>query len=141
MRTKVLLELQYLGTRFLGWQPQPAEDGVAVYDVLAPALRAATGQDGGPVAAGRTDKGVHAMHQGVTFTIRTKRPASEDVAARALELAALRDTINARLPGPTSALQSIGPRVSPSRTAGESLTALIGTHRPPTPTDPTFGRH
>ena len=71
MRHKLRLELQWLGTHYGGWQAQPGVPGPpSIYEVLHAALKEATGQDGGPVPAGRTDKGVHAMRQAVTVTVR-----------------------------------------------------------------------
>jgi tRNA pseudouridine38-40 synthase len=71
MRHKLRLELQWLGTHYCGWQAQPGVPGpLSIYEVLHAALKEATGQDGGPVPAGRTDKGVHAMQQAVTVTVR-----------------------------------------------------------------------
>ena len=71
MRHKLRLELQWLGTHYGGWQAQPGVPGPpSIYEVLHAALKEATGQDGGPVPAGRTDKGVHAMQQAVTVTVR-----------------------------------------------------------------------
>ena len=70
MRHKLRLELQWLGTHYGGWQAQPGVPGPpSIYEVLHAALKEATGQDGGPVPAGRTDKGVHAMQQAVTVTV------------------------------------------------------------------------
>ena len=54
MRTKLVAELSYLGTRFIGWQPQPAEEGIAVYDEVAPALRAAASPRAGRPTAPAT---------------------------------------------------------------------------------------
>ena len=68
-RKKLVIELQYLGTAYDGWQPQPNQS--SVYDVVAAALHATTGQTHGPVVAGRTDKGVHAVHQ--LISVRTER--------------------------------------------------------------------
>ena len=71
MRHKLRLELQWLGTRYCGWQAQPGVPGPpSIFEVVHAALKQATGQDGGPVAAGRTDKGVHAMRQAATVTVR-----------------------------------------------------------------------
>ena len=68
-RKKLVIELQYLGTAYDGWQPQPNQS--SVYDVLAEALHETTGETHGPVVAGRTDRGVHAKHQLVS--VRTDR--------------------------------------------------------------------
>ena len=83
-RKKLVIELQYLGTAYDGWQPQPNQS--SVYDVVAKALHETTGETYGPVVAGRTDKGVHAKHQLVS--VRTER--SHDHAAL---VAALNETL------------------------------------------------
>jgi len=90
MRTKLLLELQYLGGRYCGWQSQPGE-GTSIADVLSEALRSA-GIAGGPVASGRTDKGVHAMQQLVTVTVRVRPGAEND------DVQGLCELLNAQLP-------------------------------------------
>ena len=84
-RAKCVLELQYDGTRFCGWQPQPGE--ASVHDAVAAAVRQATGNAGGVVAAGRTDRGVHAAHQVVTFRV-DERPGAERCAELASAIAA-----------------------------------------------------
>ena len=75
-RKKLVIELQYLGTAYDGWQPQPNQS--SVYDVVAAALHKCTGETHGPVVAGRTDKGVHAAHQ--LISVRTDR-SDDDHAA------------------------------------------------------------
>ena len=98
MRTKMALEVQYLGTRFIGWQPQPAVDGMAVFEAVHTALHA-VGLPGGPVASGRTDKGVHAMSNWLTVTVH--RPPGRAVAPgpqRDAELEHLCAAINENLP-------------------------------------------
>ena len=98
MRTKLLLEVQYLGTRYCGWQPQPGVSGsISVYEVLKGALES-EGFESGPVAAGRTDKGVHAMQQVVTLSVRRSKPVDTHAAHRTVELAMIRDGLNSRLP-------------------------------------------
>lgn len=98
MRTKLVIELQYLGTHFIGWQSQPGESRPSVYDAVAKALNAIIDRAGGPVAAGRTDKGVHAGQQIVTVTIRREKPVSTTIEERSKELAVLRDALNVHLP-------------------------------------------
>ena len=75
-RKKLVIELQYLGTAYDGWQPQPNQS--SVYDVVAAALHKTTGETHGPVVAGRTDKGVHAAHQLVS--VRTDRSLDDHAA-------------------------------------------------------------
>lgn len=65
-------------------------------DTLCHALSRA-GYDGGPVAAGRLDRGVHAKMQLVTVAARHKQPI-ELGAERDAVLAALADKLNAALP-------------------------------------------
>ena len=79
-RKKLVIELQYLGTAYDGWQPQPRQS--SVYDVVAAALHKCTGETHGPVVAGRTDKGVHAAHQLVS--VRTERSHDHDALVAAL---------------------------------------------------------
>ena len=84
-RKKLVIELQYLGTAYDGWQPQPNQS--SVYDVVAVALHKCTGETHGPVVAGRTDKGVHAAHQLVS--VRTDRSRDDHAALVAALNAAL----------------------------------------------------
>ena len=79
-RKKLVIELQYLGTAYDGWQPQPNQS--SVYDVVAAALHKCTGETYGPVVAGRTDKGVHAKHQLVS--VRTERSHDHEALVAAL---------------------------------------------------------
>ena len=79
-RKKLVIELQYLGTAYDGWQPQPNQS--SVYDVVAVALHKCTGETHGPVVAGRTDKGVHAAHQLVS--VRTERSHDHEALVAAL---------------------------------------------------------
>jgi len=96
MRSKLALEISYLGTRYIGWQSQPAEDCPSVYEVVHEAL-VAVGINSGPVAAGRTDKGTHAMSTWITVSER--RPAADcQDRERNTELAMLRDDLNKHLP-------------------------------------------
>ena len=75
-RKKLVIELQYLGTAYDGWQPQPNQS--SVYDVVAAALHKCTRETHGPVVAGRTDKGVHAAHQ--LISVRTDRSHDDHAA-------------------------------------------------------------
>ena len=84
-RRKLVIELQYLGTAYDGWQPQPNQS--SVYDVVAEALHETTGETHGPVVAGRTDKGVHAAHQ--LISVRTDRSLDDHEAL----VAALNETL------------------------------------------------
>ncbi len=86
-RKKLVIELQYLGTAYDGWQPQPNQS--SVYDVVAAALHETTGETHGPVVAGRTDKGVHAKHQLVS--VRTERSHDHEALVAALNAALPKD--------------------------------------------------
>jgi len=69
-RQNVLLKVSYNGSNFNGWQKQ-RKNGVAlggtVQETLEEALKALHGYAINTVAAGRTDSGVHAREQGVSF--------------------------------------------------------------------------
>ena len=58
---RIALGLEYDGSRFLGWQTQPG--GGTVQDALEKALSMVAGSAVSVVAAGRTDRGVHAREQ------------------------------------------------------------------------------
>ena len=79
------LTLAYDGTDFAGWQRQPAER--TVQGELEAAIERITRQRSKCVASGRTDAGVHALGQVVSFESETK--LSGDV---------LRKALNAELP-------------------------------------------
>jgi tRNA pseudouridine38-40 synthase len=79
------LTLAYDGTSFAGWQRQ--RDRLSVEEALERAIEQATGERTELVASGRTDAGVHALGQAVSFTTNSRLGA--DILQRA---------INARLP-------------------------------------------
>jgi len=86
------LTLEYDGTPFVGWQMQ--ENGASVQGRLAEAIKAFSGEDTIPRGAGRTDAGVHALHQVAHFDL-AKDWACDKV----------RDALNAQLrPDPISVL-------------------------------------
>lgn len=62
---RILLTLEYDGTRFAGWQRQ--ENGLAVQEVVERALHQATGKPVTITGASRTDAGVHALGQRAHF--------------------------------------------------------------------------
>lgn len=66
---KYRLDLQYVGTRFQGWQSQPS--ATAVQDHLNKILNTILGETVRTVGASRTDSGVHACHQVVSFEKET----------------------------------------------------------------------
>ena len=71
---RIVLGIEYDGSRFLGWQTQPG--GGTVQDALEPAIAAIAGAPVSTIAAGRTDRGVHARGQIVHFDTQAARPAS-----------------------------------------------------------------
>lgn len=66
------MTLAYDGTQYCGWQVQP--NGTAVQAVVETALTAFTGETIRIVASGRTDAGVHAVGQVVSFETRSTAP-------------------------------------------------------------------
>ena len=68
---RVALGLEYRGTRYCGWQTQPA--GCAVQDHLERALEKFLGASVATVCAGRTDAGVHALAQVVHIDTEMQR--------------------------------------------------------------------
>jgi tRNA pseudouridine38-40 synthase len=73
------LILSYDGTDFAGWQVQP--DAVTVQGALASAIGRVTGEKVLPQASGRTDAGVHALAQVVTFVTESSVPTPNFVKA------------------------------------------------------------
>lgn len=68
------LTLAYDGTAYGGWQRQP--NAVTIQAVLEMALRRVTGEAVKTAASGRTDAGVHARGQVVSWDTRSELPAS-----------------------------------------------------------------
>lgn len=66
MRFKLIIE--YDGTDYHGWQMQP--NGKTIQAVLQEAVARLTGESAGVVAAGRTDAGVHAYGQVISFALQ-----------------------------------------------------------------------
>jgi tRNA pseudouridine38-40 synthase len=64
--------LTYDGTDFSGWQVQP--DAVTVQGTLASAIGRITGEKVLPQGSGRTDAGVHALAQVMTFVTESSVP-------------------------------------------------------------------
>jgi tRNA pseudouridine38-40 synthase len=69
---RVALGLEYDGRPFCGWQTQSS--GCGVQDALRQALSIVAGEAAEPVAAGRTDTGVHATGQVLHFDTNASRP-------------------------------------------------------------------
>jgi tRNA pseudouridine38-40 synthase len=68
------LILSYDGSEFAGWQVQP--DEVTIQGTLASAIGRITGEKVLPQGSGRTDAGVHALAQVVTFVTESSVPAA-----------------------------------------------------------------
>src|SRR5438309_298732 len=64
--------LSYDGAEFSGWQVQP--DAATVQGTLASAIGRITGEKVLPQGSGRTDAGVHALAQVVTFVTESSVP-------------------------------------------------------------------
>ena len=64
--------LSYDGSEFSGWQVQP--DAITVQGTLASAIGRITGEKVLPQGSGRTDAGVHALAQVVTFVTESSVP-------------------------------------------------------------------
>jgi tRNA pseudouridine38-40 synthase len=88
---RIALGVEYDGSRFCGWQSQLS--GCGVQDVLERALESIAGKSIRVVTAGRTDTGVHALHQIVHFDTDVTRPDSAWVRG-----------VNALLPGSVGVL-------------------------------------
>ena len=88
---RIALGLEYDGSRFLGWQKQPG--GATVQDALESGLAEIAGVPIATIAAGRTDRGVHARLQVVHFDTAVQRPLSAWVRG-----------VNALLPPPIAVL-------------------------------------
>ena len=88
---RIALGLEYDGSRFFGWQKQPG--GATVQDALESVLAEVAGAAIATIAAGRTDRGVHARLQVVHFDTAAQRPLSAWVRG-----------VNALLPPPVAVL-------------------------------------
>ena len=73
------LILTYDGAEFSGWQVQP--DTTTVQGTLASAIGRLTGEKVLPQGSGRTDAGVHALAQVVTFVTESSVPTENFVKA------------------------------------------------------------
>jgi tRNA pseudouridine38-40 synthase len=71
-RRNLKLILSYDGAEFSGWQVQP--DAATVQGTLASAIGRITGENVLPQGSGRTDAGVHALAQVVTFVTESSVP-------------------------------------------------------------------
>ena len=73
------ITLSYDGAEFSGWQVQP--DAATVQGTLASAIGRITGEKVLPHGSGRTDAGVHALAQVVTFVTESSVPTENFVKA------------------------------------------------------------
>src|SRR5258708_22339785 len=73
------LTLAYDGTEFAGWQVQP--NAPTIQGTLASAIGRLTGEKVLPQGSGRTDAGVHALAQVVSFATESVIPAANLVVA------------------------------------------------------------
>jgi len=71
--------LSYDGAEFSGWQVQP--DATTVQGTLASAIGRITGEKVLPQGSGRTDAGVHALAQAMTFVTESSVPTGNFVKA------------------------------------------------------------
>ena len=69
-KKNIRMVLQYDGTGYQGWQRQ--KDAPTVQGILEDRLHRLTGERITVIGSGRTDAGVHALHQVCHFTTRTK---------------------------------------------------------------------
>ena len=75
----IKLILSYDGSEFFGWQVQP--DLPTIQGLLASAIGRITGGKVSPQGSGRTDAGVHALSQVVTFVTESSVPTPNFVKA------------------------------------------------------------
>lgn len=66
------MTISYEGTNYCGWQVQP--NGIALQALVEQGLADFTGESTRVVASGRTDAGVHAVGQVISFTTRSTAP-------------------------------------------------------------------
>jgi tRNA pseudouridine38-40 synthase len=69
----IRLVLAYDGSRYFGWQRQKHEP--TIQGVLEEAIHRMTGDNSPLIASGRTDAGVHALHQVCHFKTHSELPA------------------------------------------------------------------
>ncbi|MDK2992080.1 MAG: tRNA pseudouridine38-40 synthase [Clostridiales bacterium] len=72
MERNIKLILQYDGTAYAGWQYQ--KNALTIQQVVEEAVERLTGQHSTVIAAGRTDRGVHALGQAANFKTDSNIP-------------------------------------------------------------------
>ena len=68
----IKLSISYDGSRYHGWQRQ--DNGMTVQEMVEEKIQTMTGVEVRLIASGRTDAGVHALHQICNFRIITSIP-------------------------------------------------------------------
>lgn len=71
---RIILILEYDGSRYCGWQSQP--ENCSIQDALETALSQIAQEKIRVITAGRTDTGVHALYQVVHFDTSVQRPVT-----------------------------------------------------------------
>ena len=125
----IRLTLAYDGTDFAGWQHQ--KNGLSVQEALETALGKIVGRPVACRAAGRTDAGVHAMGQVVSFRLGCVPPDAVAPAASAAPAPSLSSRPATAPPPPGEPLTSESP-------TGESPTGQAPPDEPP-PDEPPPG--
>jgi tRNA pseudouridine38-40 synthase len=99
----IRLIIQYDGTNYHGWQIQP--NGITIQEVLQEHIQKITGETSSVIGAGRTDAGVHAIGQVVSF--QTSSHLSPEIIKKALNATLPSDI---RVIGAAEAEESFNPR-------------------------------
>ncbi len=76
MKYKYVLQLEYLGTNYCGWQKQKHQTN-SVQEEVEKALSTVFAEEINTICAGRTDAGVHAKQQFVDFTANNHRASHQ----------------------------------------------------------------
>ena len=71
-----LIKIEYEGTNFVGWQSQ--RNGKSIQDIIEKVLKKLLKTKIRISGAGRTDKGVHALSQFVSFSLFNKIELKEE---------------------------------------------------------------
>ena len=92
-KKNIKMILAYDGTRYHGWQRQKSD--VTVQAVMEEHIGMMTGEPITLIGSGRTDAGVHALHQVCNFVTRSR-----------LDPGTIKKGLNALLPGDISIIQA-----------------------------------